>query len=43
MVPMDPLAFFIAHEATRRLVDGAQTGDARRTRRPPIRARRVRT
>jgi hypothetical protein len=43
MVPMDPLAFFIAHAATRRLVDGSHIGDTRRTRRSPIRAGRVRT
>jgi hypothetical protein len=43
MVPMDPLAFFIAHSATRRLLDGPQTGDARRRRRSPIRSGRVRT
>ena len=43
MNAMDPLSFLIAHDATRRLIDGAQTSDARRVRRPPIRSRRVRT
>ena len=43
MNAMDPLSFLIAHDATRRLIDGAQTSDARRVRRPPNRSRRVRT
>ena len=43
MNAMDPLSFLIAHDATRRLIDGGQTSDARRVRRPPIRSRRVRT
>ena len=41
---MDPIAFLIAHDTTRRAVEGAAThGPAPRRRRPAIRAARVRT
>jgi hypothetical protein len=45
MVAMDPLAFFIAHDATRQAVLGAKPWDRpprRRRRRPANRAPRVR-
>jgi hypothetical protein len=42
-VPMDAIAFLIAHDKTRRTVDGASThGPAPRRRRPADRSARIR-
>jgi hypothetical protein len=42
MLPMDPIAFLLANNATRTVIAGAEPWDRPRRRRAPKRAERIR-